>query len=576
MIKGIFLFSALSLLINFNLFSQDSRQKIKYSPASAAPGETIKLFTDRNIYCVQEKIYFTAGYSCIKEFDSLSWSNVLYVELIKWNGVRLIQMKLRLTNDGTSGNILIPDMLLSGNYYLRAYTKWMRNFSAYEYAYIPVKIVNPFRSEIDEGPSEISDSAHKAADEQEGRTMVKSITCTPEKKEYSQREKAVVEIQLNRGDPKVSRYCVSVARVPAVDTTMKHRKPEPLSPGNNLSYIKYLPEIRGITITGNVIDKTANKSPKDLLVSLSETTNGEYFSVYHTIDSGSFVFSLPDMQGLHDFFIQTENTSSKTYEITIDDGFCNQPVKLPYVAFSLDEHELDYSKELLINHQLSERFRSNNDLLSTSKYADSKAPVFYGSRKASYYTEKYIELPNIEEFINEIITEATIMDEKGKSSFISLRRKDMLFHAPLILLDNVMIDNDERLLKIPLNRINHVEVINMDYAVTGIKYDGIISIYSRNKDFAGLELNKNSMFFTNELFSYTEPGFDFGKGSDDSRIPDRRNLLYWNPDIRLSTDRETNISFYTSDIKGDYVVYIRGINIKDDSEIYGTCYFSVN
>ncbi len=41
----------------------------------------------------------------------------------------------------------------------------------------------------------------------------------------------------------------------------------------------------------------------------------------------------------------------------------------------------------------------------------------------------------------------------------------------------------------------------MDYIVAGMKYCGIISIYSKNKDFAGLDLNKNSMFFTSDLFS---------------------------------------------------------------------------
>jgi hypothetical protein len=172
--------------------------------------------------------------------------------------------------------------------------------------------------------------------------------------------------------------------------------------------------------------------------------------------------------------------------------------------------------------------------------------------------------------------EATIINEKGKPSFIGLRRNEFLFHSPLILLDNIKVNNDEQLLKIPLNRINSVEVINMDYAVAGMKYDGIISIYSNNKDFAGLDLNKNSMFITSELFSDAEPGYDFVKGSNDSRIPDRRNLLYWNPDVQLSADKNTTISFYTSDCKGDYVFYIRRKNINDDSEIYGTCYFSVN
>jgi hypothetical protein len=72
-----------------------------------------------------------------------------------------------------------------------------------------------------------------------------------------------------------------------------------------------------------------------------------------------------------------------------------------------------------------------------------------------------------------------------------------------------------------------------------------------------------------------DSSYDFNERSCNSRIPDRRNLLYWNPDIRLSADKKTTISFYTSDSEGDYVVYVRRKNSKDDLELYGKCYFSV-
>ena len=112
--------------------------------------------------------------------------------------------------------------------------------------------------------------------------------------------------------------------------------------------------------------------------------------------------------------------------------------------------------------------------------------------------------------------------------------------------------------------------------VGNMKYSGLVSIYSKNKDFAGIDLNKNSMFFAFDLFSDENSEFTFGENSYDSRIPDRRNLLYWNPDIQLSAGQKTTISFYTSDNKGDYVVYIFGKNSGDDREVYGKCFFSVN
>ena len=576
MMKNVFLLYVFCFLINLTICGQKEQSGNTISKTSAVSGETIRLFTDRNIYCVNEKIYFIAEYSCANELDSLAWSNVLYVELIRWNGNKLVQMKLKLTKPGTSGVINIPGSLLSGNYYLRAYTKWMRNFSESDYAYLHVKIVNPFRPETDEGPNEISAPATTIDLSLVQKTLIKGVKCTIGKSEYKQREKAEVEFQLN--DKKffdIDRYYISVARVGTIDTADHMFKPELTSEESNLSNIEYLPEIRGITISGKIIDKFTKLPQKDIYVSLSEPKHGEYFSFYRTNNQGRFVFSLPYMQGPHDFFIQSEYSGSLSSEILIDNGYCNKPVKLPFVAFKLNEGEIHILKYLAIDQQLSEKFQLNKDTLPDSLHAKTEPLPFYGSKKIVYFTEKYIELPNIEEFINEIIHEATITKEKGETSLISMRRTYLSNCPPLILLDNVHVSNDEQLLKIPLNRIEKVEVINQDYVVAGMRYYGIISIYSKNKNFAGLDLNKNSEFFTYELFSDKNTGYNYSKRSNDSRIPDRRSILYWNPDIKLSADKKTTISFYTSDSKGDYIVYIRGKNSKDNCEIYGKCYFSV-
>jgi hypothetical protein len=251
-------------------------------------------------------------------------------------------------------------------------------------------------------------------------------------------------------------------------------------------------------------------------------------------------------------------------------------VKLPYIAFSLNNDEMKYVREILINQQLYDRFHPKTDPIADSILAREKPLVFYGSRKLVYYTDKYIELPNIEEFISEIIIEANIINEKEKAPFISMQRPDLGYFPPLIFIDNIRINDSEQLLKTPLSKIEKVEVINTDYIVGSTKYYGILSFYSRNKDFTGLDLNKNSMFFTYDCFSDTISGFDINRNSSDYRIPDRRNLLYWNPDIRLSTDKKTTISFFTSDCTGNYIVFIRSKNPLDNNIIFGECYFSVN
>jgi hypothetical protein len=575
--KKALLFYTVILLTGFDVNCQKGLLGIPDTTTLSGPGERIRLFTDRNIYCVNESIYFTADYSCICGADSVMWSKVLYVELIKWNGVKLANLKLKLDKSGSSASLQIPGELLSGNYYLRAYTKWMRNFSTNDYAYRLIKIVNPYNAETDAGPAEVTDSRKSILNLRHSKEFKQGINCSMNKSAYQPREKAEVEFYINDDRSIISRdYCVSIAKVGSVDTSSLFIKSELETSGIKWGDIEYLPEIWGITISGKIIDKISNAPKKNLLVNLSEPANGEFFSVYQTRDEGRFIFSLPDLYGKYDFFIQSETPETGFSEFLIDNGFCNRPVLLPFIAFSLNEDEKHLIRDMMVNMQLNEKFFSHPDTANILRANRHQPIAFYGSGRHTYYTKKYIELPNIEEFFNEIVLEVNVVYNKGKTELEISGSTGFSNNPPLIFLDNIPVNNDDQLLKLPLDRIDRVEVIESGYLIGNMQYSGLISIYSKNKDFAGIKLNKNSMFFAFDLFSDKISEFTPGENSYNSRIPDLRNLLYWNPDIQLSADQKTTISFYTSDNKGDYLVYIFGKNSRGDREVYGKCFFSVN
>lgn len=561
-----------SFLISLALGGQPGASGLKYQNYPVDSGERIRLFTDRSIYCVNEKLYFTAEYSCIGELEKLSWSDVLYVELIRWNGTSIAGSKLRLTDQTTSASIEIPGNIPSGNYYLRAYTRWMRNYPPAEYAYLEVKIVNPYRPETDEGPADSETPAGINTLNFIKKSLTDGIRCVTDKDEYKPGEQAEIKIGINGTNPvDFDSYCITVSKSGTTVAIDSYVEVLPDLTGGLPTYMEYLPEIRGITISGEVTDRSEGLPLKDVLVSLSETQSGEYFATYTTDDRGRFVFSLPEMERQHDFFVQTGIPS----EIHIDNGYCNRPIRLPYAAFEMNMDEIDFVREVMVNQQILERYKRDQDLVTDSAQAKPGPLVFYGNKKNVYFIDKYIELPDIREFIYEIITEANIINDREKNSLITMRRADNGYYPPLILLDNIRINGSEQFLKIPLSKIERVEVINANYLVGKERYSGIMSFYSRNKDFAGLELNKNSLFFSYDLFSEILPGFDFSNKPADQRTPDRRSLLYWNPDFRMPADGEATISFITSDCTGDYVVYIRSKNPPDQDGIYGKCHFTV-
>lgn len=91
------------------------------------PQEKVYLHCDRPYYALGETIWFK-GYL----FDAASHradtvSRVLYVDLIR-NGKTLLQKRF-LPNEGmATGDFYLADTLQEGQYQIRAYTNWMRNF----------------------------------------------------------------------------------------------------------------------------------------------------------------------------------------------------------------------------------------------------------------------------------------------------------------------------------------------------------------------------------------------------------------------------------------------------------------
>lgn len=74
----------------------------------------------------------------------LDVSTVAYVELINKDKKVELQSKIALDDNGGDGSLFLPASLNSGNYVLRVYTHWMKNFDANFYYEQIIRVINPF------------------------------------------------------------------------------------------------------------------------------------------------------------------------------------------------------------------------------------------------------------------------------------------------------------------------------------------------------------------------------------------------------------------------------------------------
>lgn len=104
--------------------------------------ENIVVHTDRDVYLIGEKILFKAFYSIPQNEADNSLSNVIYIEV--YNAAKsFIKKKFDIENGIASGAINIPMGLLSGNYYIRAYTQYQRNSIVESINSSLITIINP-------------------------------------------------------------------------------------------------------------------------------------------------------------------------------------------------------------------------------------------------------------------------------------------------------------------------------------------------------------------------------------------------------------------------------------------------
>ncbi|MEQ1588088.1 MAG: hypothetical protein ABL895_19560, partial [Cyclobacteriaceae bacterium] len=101
---------------------------------------------DRAFYAAGEKVWFKIYLVDGYIHHPVNSSKVAYLEILDAAKNPVVQTKIGLQEGKGNGSVTLPASLNSGNYLVRVYTQWMKNFSPDLYFQQPITIVNVFRS----------------------------------------------------------------------------------------------------------------------------------------------------------------------------------------------------------------------------------------------------------------------------------------------------------------------------------------------------------------------------------------------------------------------------------------------
>ena len=134
-------------LLSLNLFlSAQVTDPIRITPDQPKNDTSLMLekayiHTDRLNYSSGEDIWYKAYLVNAEDNCFTSHSNNLYVELVSPKNEIIQRQNIHIFEGKGNGDFHLNEDLLSGTYYLRAYTNWMRNFEESIY-YKPLNIVS--------------------------------------------------------------------------------------------------------------------------------------------------------------------------------------------------------------------------------------------------------------------------------------------------------------------------------------------------------------------------------------------------------------------------------------------------
>lgn len=327
---------------------------------------------------------------------------------------------------------------------------------------------------------------------------------------------------------------------------------------NNKKGVKFLPEYEGHLVKGTVINKNTGTPGNNVSAYLSSP--GKYFklALARSDEQGKIIFNIGDLIGSDELIVQTLDPN---YKVEIESPFSENPVVSP-IAFSGLKKEI--ASQLLNNSvgsQVQQAFYGDKLMkFALPKGADTS--VFYGKPEKSYLLDSYTRFQTFEEVLREYIKEVSISRHQKSYQFSMVSELyEILPKNPLVLIDGVPFFNADSVVAISPMKFKKLDAVSKMYSFGHLVLNGIMSLSTYNNNLEGIPLDPNVIILEYEGMQlqrqFYSPVYDNASAS--SRLPDLRNVLYWNPSVTSGTDGKASFDFYTSDEPGTYKVVVQGI-----------------
>ncbi len=532
--------------------------------------ERLYISTDRGAYIAGEVMWLSVYCLDIsKSKDTLSdLSNVAYIEIHNSNGV-VITSKIALNAGRGSGRIIFPPNLPTGNYRLTGYTKQMLNEEKAEYFEKFFSLYNTLSSErvsgnviiASEDEKNSTDAAKKLNNDNSQMEKFLSLDIGTTGNEIA--TNSSFQIALKNITKENLTFNISVVRADSI--------PEPNNPGM-MKYLpavretggsvkftgKYTPEYEGEIIKGRILYEGPDKI--DEKIAFLSAANGESDIYTSSIDSlGNIIFYTNSLYGDRNIVVEVPKTDSNSkMSFEIYDPFVKKSNK-PIPRLILDQRVQNRLNERSIEMQIGRRFGADTLFERIPVKRDPLLiikPVVY---KLDDYTRFTLMQEVVVEFVSELrfrkIDERTDLQVRWVDGYNSMTYSR---DNTLVLIDGIAVFDHKRVMDYDPLKVKSMSVYGAKFFIGQASFAGIVSLKTYKGNFPGLTFNKNVRIVDYQGVQYP-CRFTAKEFVSANNMPDLRSLLFWDPQIDLSSSEKKSITVNTPSYPGKFIVTVEGI-----------------
>jgi hypothetical protein len=318
-------------------------------------------------------------------------------------------------------------------------------------------------------------------------------------------------------------------------------------------------------LSGMIRERDTKVSENGYVLSLSIPGKVASFYSARSDKEGHFEFMLPVDQVQRNFIIQP-GSPDKNISIQIQSPYSwSTPSFFSYkdtlrsgISPMFSDLGAHYQVSRIFDAAVKEEVLPDNIIEKTGKR-------FYGIPEIELIMDDYIKLPVMQEIFFELTPGVKLRERKSGYEMKILNPFTGSYYdePPTVLIDGVIVNDLSAVANLDPELVERIEIVKTPYLTGELIHHGIVHIITKQGKYSNLSLPdyvvKLPYRVTEPVSLFSSPDYS-NPGRRQNRVPDFRNTLYWNPSIKSDNEGKMSVEFFTSDLTGDYVINIQGVN----------------